>query len=89
VADVSQEHLPSPPNKSPAKEVVSDGPVELPDQSQKLNKFDEEVDEGASYYSNCFLFCLLLGVYLILKQLVLLNKNRWKGKESTTKRSDN
>lgn len=89
MADVSQEHLPSPPKKSPAKEVVSDGPVELPDQSQKLNEFDEEVDEGASYYSNCFLFCLLLGVYLILKQLVLLNKNRWKGKESTTKRSDN
>jgi hypothetical protein len=57
VADVSQEHLPSPPNKSPATEVVSDGPVELPDQSQKLNEFDEEVDEGASYYSNCFLFC--------------------------------
>ena len=50
MADVSQEHLPSPP----AKEVVSDEPVELPDQSQKPNKFDEEVDEGASYYSNCF-----------------------------------
>ena len=130
MADVTQEHLPSPAKKSPAKvptpakasqkiissspspsskasqkaareqqqvdalaniqtEVVSDGPVELPDQSQNLNEFDEEVDEGASYYSNCFLFCLLLGVYLILKQLVLLNKNRWKGKESTTKRSDN
>lgn len=71
----TEENLPSSPNKSPSSPNksqvegdVSDGQAELPDQSQQLTKSNAEDDEGASSYSNCF--------YLILKQLVSLNRNK-------------